>query len=378
MGSTAFVYDDVLTRHVLRDDHVMVPTRLRYTYELLELLGAFQIDDALLVAPEPATIAALTGFHTPEYVEAVAAFGRGERLAEASKYNFSDHGDNPVFSGVYDAAVWSTGASLTAAELLLSGRCEAAANFSGGLHHAMPGYASGFCTFNDPVIAINRLLQEGLRVAYVDIDCHHGDGVQYAFYETDRVLTISLHESGQYLFPGTGAPSEAGLGGGRGFAVNVPLYPYTDDETYLWAFRETVPPLIEAFRPDALVTQLGIDTHFDDPITHLQLTVQGFAEAVRELGRLSPGRWLALGGGGYDISAVIRAWTSAYGVMLGRDGPDQVPDAYEGLYGIKRLADPNPPDIEPGIRAEARRYAEATVGEVRRLVFPAHGLSAMA
>jgi acetoin utilization protein AcuC len=376
--TAAFVYDDLLTRHVLRDDHVMVPTRLRYTYELLEAMGAFQLENALLVPPERATVAAVASFHTPEYVDAVEAFGRGDRLGEASRYGFSDHGDNPVYPGVYDAAIWSTGASVTAAQLLLDGRCEVAANFSGGLHHAMPDHASGFCTFNDPVIAINHLLQRGLRVAYVDIDCHHGDGVQHAFYETDRVLTISIHESGQYLFPGTGSVDEVGIGAGRGFSVNVPLYPNTGDGVYLWALREVVPPLIGAFKPDALVTQLGIDTHFQDPITHLQLTVQGYTEAVRELARLSPGRWLALGGGGYDIPAVIRAWTSAFWVMLDREPPDQVPDAYAGLRGVTRLTDPGSPTVDPGVEQEARRHAEATVARLRRLVFPAHGLSGMA
>jgi acetoin utilization protein AcuC len=205
---------------------------------------------------------------------------------------------------MYEAAAWSTGASMRAVETLLSGDADVAVNFSGGLHHAMPGYASGFCIFNDPVIAIKALTQRGFKVAYVDIDCHHGDGVQHAFYDTDQVLTISIHESGRFLFPGTGFPEELGTGK---------------------ALREVVPPLVSHFRPDILVTQLGIDTHYRDPLTHLALTVQGFGLAVEELGKLSPGKWLALGGGGYDISAVTRGWTIAYGRMLGREWPEQVP-----------------------------------------------------
>ena len=374
MRQAAFVYDEVLAGHTLREDHVLLPTRLRHTYELLEAFGAFGLDNALLVPPRQATSDEVLGFHRAEYVEAVQAFSRGQRLQDASQFNFSETGDNPVFPGMYEAALWSTGASLTAAQLLVEGRCQAAANFSGGLHHAMPGYASGFCVFNDPVIAIQRLLKQGWRVAYVDIDCHHGDGVQSAFYDTDRVLTISLHESGQFLFPGTGLPEETGVGQGRGYAVNVPLYPYTDDTVYQWAFQEVVPPLLSAFQPDVLVTQLGIDTHFQDPITHLQLTVQGYTEVVAELARLSPGRWLALGGGGYDVPAVIRGWAAAYGIMLGQRWPQQLPGTFQERYGLKELYDSEPPRVDPGLQGEARRYAEQSVTQVRRHVFPAHGL----
>ncbi|MBI4233927.1 MAG: acetoin utilization protein AcuC, partial [Chloroflexi bacterium] len=287
-------------------------------------------------------------------------------------------GDNPVFPGMYEASLWSAGASLRAAELVAEGEVEVAANFAGGLHHAMPDHASGFCIFNDPVIAIHYLLGRGFRVAYVDADCHHGDGVQFAFYDTDRVLTISLHESGQYLFPGTGVPTEVGVGRGKGYSVNVPLYPYTDDEVYQWAFQQVVPPLVRAYRPDVLITQLGIDTHFQDPITHLQLTVQGLAWAVEELARLSPGRWLALGGGGYDVGAVIRGWTLAFGVMMERAWPDAIPPSFQEKHGLTALRDAQGPRIDPGVRQEARQYAERSVAEVRRLIFPGFGLSALA
>ena len=206
----AFVYHDRLSRHVLRDDHVMVPTRLRYTYELLEAYGAFEMPNAILVEPRQASEEDVVSLHTREYVDGVRGLSRGDGYHSAAAYGFSDHGDNPVYFGMYEAALWSTGASLTAAEMLADGRAEVAFNCSGGLHHAMPGRASGFCIFNDPVIAINLLLERGLRVAYVDIDAHHGDGVQLAFYDSDRVLTVSMHESGAYLFPGTGIVEEMG------------------------------------------------------------------------------------------------------------------------------------------------------------------------
>ena len=377
MRRTAFVYDDTLTRHVLRQDHPLIPRRLRLAYDLLQGLNAFDLDNASLVAPRPATVDELVGFHAPEYVAAVEAFGRGEQLEHAPRFNFSGYGDNPVFPGMYDAALLSTGASVRAADLLVDGSVEAAASFAGGLHHAMAGHASGFCVFNDPVIAIQRFLKEGWRVAYVDVDCHHGDGVQAAFYDTDQVLTISLHESGEYLFPGTGFVGEAGTGRGQGYSVNLPLHPFTDDEVYLWAFQEVVPPLLDAFRADALVTQLGIDTHFQDPLTHVRLTVQGYLRVVAELGSLSRGRWLALGGGGYNLGAVARGWAGAYGVMLEHPWPEELPAAFRDQYGIDRLSD-DPPPMAPEVLREARRYAEVSVSQLKRLVFPYHGLSGAA
>ena len=371
--NAAFIYHDRLSRHVLREDHVMVPTRLRYTYELLESYGAFELANAMLVEPRQATVEELLTFHTGEYVEAVRGLSGGEVRQDAASYGFSDHGDNPVYPGMYEAALWSTGASLTAAEMLADGRADVAFNCSGGLHHAMSSRASGFCIFNDPVIAINVLLERGLRVAYVDIDAHHGDGVQSAFYDSDRVLTVSMHESGAYLFPGTGFVEEVGEGRGRGFSVNVPLFPYTGDETYLWALRAAVIPLVEAFKPDVLATQLGMDPYFRDPITHLGLTVQGHARMVEELGRLCP-RWLAFGGGGYDLSAVARGWTLDFGVMLETEWPDEIPESYRERYGLTALRDAQGPSVDAAMLENGRRFAERTVGEIQRLIFPAHGL----
>ncbi len=373
-GAAAFVYDDRLTRHVLSDTHVFVPARLRYTYELLNAFGAFDLDNAQLSVPRQASVDELLSFHTAEYVDAVSAISRGQRLSDAATYGFSPGGDNPIYANMYDSALWTTGASLTAADELLSGRCAVAVNFSGGLHHAMPNHASGFCIFDDPVVAIKHMTAAGARVAYVDIDCHHGDGVQAGFYATDQVLTISLHESGEFLFPGTGFTHETGVGAGRGYAVNVPFFPNTDDDTYLWAFREVVPPLVTAFKPDVLVTQLGIDTHVLDPITHLRLTVQGYTRVVEELAQLSPGKWLALGGGGYNISAVMRAWTRAYGVMLGHQWPEAAPESFASDYDVSRLDDPEQQPLPPDIAEQVRKYAENSVAEVKRNVFPSHGL----
>ena len=368
----AFVYNDILSRHRLSETHPLKPARLRYTYDLLQSYGAFDAPNTKLVKPRPATEEEILRFHTRPYLEAVQGLGRGDDSVNAAEFHFGP-GDNPVFDGMYEAAGLSTGASIKAAELLAEGEADAALSISGGLHHAMPGYASGFCIFNDPVLAIMELVRRGMRVAYVDIDCHHGDGVQHAFYDTDEVLTISLHESGEFLFPGTGFTEETGTGAGRGYSVNVPLYPYTTDEVYLWAFREIVPPLLQAFRPDALVTQLGIDSHFQDPITHLALTVQGFGEAVSEFRRLQP-KWLALGGGGYDLQTVARAWALAFGIMSGLELPDAIPPSYGQNHGVSTLPDVEEPPVTDSVRKEARTFAESSVQAVQHLVFPTHGL----
>ena len=373
---TAFVYGDQLSRHVLAESHPMRPERLRYTYELLDAYGAFDDRDSLLVEPRAATAAEVMWHHTAEYVQAVRALGDGDRSVNPADHNFGP-GDNPAYEGIFDASTLSTGAALVAAEMLAAGKVDAAFSISGGLHHAMPNYAYGFCVFNDPVIAIKRLLAEDMKVAYIDVDCHHGDGVQYAFYDTSQVLTISLHESGAFLFPGTGFTQETGAGLGRGHAVNLPLFPYTTDEVYLWAFREVVPRLLDAFRPDVLVTQLGIDTHYRDPLTHLALTVQGFAEAVAEIGKLAPRKWLALGGGGYDLHAVARAWTLAYGVISRQEFPADIPESYRDAYGVESLPDVDVPPLDGASAEDARSFAEASVQSVQRLIFPAHGINAV-
>ena len=222
------------------------------------------------------------------------------------------------------------------------------------------------------MIAIEYLRKRGLRACYVDIDCHHGDGVQAAYYDTDAVITISLHESVRYLFPGTGEAEEAG-GKGRGYSVNVPLASYTGDEVFAWAFNQVVPPLVQAFKPDVLVTQLGIDTHFNDPITHLQMTVEGYRAVVRALGLLAP-KWVVLGGGGYDISALARGWSLDYGIMMGVHWPDAIPQEYQRAYGLASLRDGAAPVLSAEVLARTRSFAEASVSKVRELVFPHHGI----
>ena len=374
MSRAAFVYDPVMSAHVLRQDHVFRPSRLQLTFELLESYGAFRHESSLLTHPRLATDSELLSFHTPDYLEVVKALSQGRQDVDAARYNFSESGDNPPYPGMFEASALAVGASLVAADMLTSGEAEIAFNISGGLHHAAPAMASGFCVFNDAVIAIKRMLDLSLRVAYVDIDAHHGDGVQDAFYADSRVLTISLHESGRYLFPGAGEATDIGEGEGKGYAVNLPLAPGTDDDVYLKVFRELVHPLVAAFHPDVLVSQLGVDTHYQDPLTHLQLTTGGYMRVLEVIKGLSPGRWLALGGGGYDMSAVARNWTLAYGVMLGEEWPDEVPMKFRERYGIDKLRDHEGPPLDLRAKERASRFAAEGLQTVKKLVFPIHGL----
>ena len=369
----AYVYDDSLSRHVLSDRHPMRPVRLQYTNALLRGYGAFEDPGALVVAPRPATEEELLTFHEDWYVEMVRRLSDGEEMSGATRFGFSQTGDNPIYRGMYEAALLATGTSVQAAELVADGTVSAAFAPAGGLHHAASGHASGFCIFNDPVVAINVLRKRGLRVAYVDIDAHHGDGVQNAFYAVDDVLTISMHESGRWLFPGTGEVSELGEGTGRGYSVNLPLFPYTSDEVFLEAFEAIVPPMVRAFAPDIIATQLGVDAYVHDPLTHLALTTHGYVAAVERLGALGY-PWLAFGGGGYDLDAVPRCWTMAYGVMLGRQWPDELPAGSEGFLESGRLRD-GEVTIEEDVRSQTRDFAQEQVAEIKRLIFPLHGIA---
>ncbi|MFH1091038.1 MAG: acetoin utilization protein AcuC, partial [Pseudomonadota bacterium] len=245
-------------------------------------------------------------------------------------------------------------------------------NMAGGLHHAMSRRASGFCYVNDIVVAIEELLKRGLRVAYVDVDAHHGDGVQAAFYDTDRVLTISLHQHGHTLFPGTGFVFETGQGRGQGFSANLPLYPGTDDELFLRVFQGVVPDLVKAFEPDVLFTQLGVDTFRTDPLTNLCLTTNGFLAAVSILKELGL-PWVALGGGGYHLVNVARAWTLAWALMNDVELDDDLPRSFVDLirpqgYREERLRDE--PQASESCRAEAESAARQAVETVREIILP--------
>ncbi len=325
MTAAGFVWDPRLAAHAYREDHPLKPRRLIGVHDTLRDLGAFDRDGARVLAPREAARAEIERIHEPGYVDAVIR-ASAEPREDYSTWGMSPYGDTPPFADMHEASLLTTGATLVALEEVIAGRLHVAFNGAGGLHHAMPDRASGFCVYNDPAIACALLMDRGLRVAYVDIDAHHGDGVQAAFYGTDRVLTISLHETGRTLFPGTGFADERGTGAGAGYSVNVALPPGTDDDAYVRAFDAVVVPLVERYRPDVLVTQQGIDSHFADPLTHLQLSTRAREHCVGAFAAM-PYPWVATGGGGYDLDAVRRVWSMEFLIMLGVPIPDALRDA---------------------------------------------------
>ena len=326
-----FVWDPRVATHVYRDDHPLKPIRLVGVHDTLERLGAFAQDGARVLDPRAATRAEIERIHDSDYVEAVMQASR-EPDGDYTEWGLAAWGDTPPFDGMHDISLLTTGGTLTAMEEVIAGRLGVAFNGSGGLHHAMRRNASGFCIYNDPAIVCGLLADRGMKVAYVDIDAHHGDGVQAAFYDTDRVLTISLHQYGimpdfrRPFFPGTGTADERGRGKGAGYSINVALPAYTDGAAYVRAFDAVVPPLLERYRPDVLVTQQGIDSHFDDPLTNLMVSTQAREHVVRQFAT-TKAPWVAMGGGGYSLDAVRRTWSMEFLIMLGAPIPKQLHDA---------------------------------------------------
>ena len=328
----------VWSRDYLRYDfgeHPMTPIRLDLTISLAEQLGV--LDHLQAIEPTSADGAQLLTVHSADYLDAV------KQASSDPGYHGYGLGsdDNPVFPGMYEAAALIAGGSARAAAAVWQGQAQHAVNIAGGLHHAMRGSAAGFCVLNDVVLAIRTLLAQGAtKVAYVDIDVHHGDGVQAAFYDDPRVLTVSMHQDPRTLYPGTGLPSEVGHGAAEGTSVNVALPPATSDDGWLSAYSAVVPGVVRAFAPDVLVTQCGCDTHHEDPLADLALSVDGQRAAYAALHRLAHeaagGRWLALGGGGYGVlRCVPRTWTHLIAEVSGRpiDPATEIPQGW--IDGIR-------------------------------------------
>ncbi|GBC86246.1 Acetoin utilization protein AcuC [bacterium HR12] len=359
--------------------HPLRPERVLLTWDLIRACGLLELPSVEVLAGRSASDEEILLVHRPEFVEATRRAGHGE---EGPWHRFGyGPGDNPIFPNMHEAAAAVVGATLVAAEAVLEGRVAHAFNAAGGLHHAMPARASGFCVYNDPAAAIAWLLGRGVaRVAYVDVDAHHGDGVQAIFSRDPRVLTISLHESGEYLFPGTGFVEEFGEGEAAGTKVNVPLHPGTGDRAWLRAFEAIVPPLLRAFRPEILVTQLGCDTHATDPIAHLRLTTNAYRETARWLHALAHevagGRWVATGGGGYQWARVVpRAWTLSFAEMADAELPDPLPESFiEQVEFQIRAEIPTTFSEDPLPEREPDAEVEEVIHLVRRTIFPRFGL----
>jgi len=326
-------------RRLLRFDfgahHPFKIYRLGLTFDLIQAMGLHELPGVYMKTPRQATEAEAVGFHSQGYLETLRLASTGMWVPQLFVHGLTSS-DNPVFPDVYEWGMSVAGASIRCAREVLTGQAGRAFNMSGGLHHAMPSRASGFCHINDGVLAIQELVRHGRRVAYVDIDAHHGDGVQHAFYESPDVLTISIHQTGHTIFPGTGFADEIGKGAGRGYAINVPLLPGAGDEAYERAFEGAILPAIEAFGPDALVTQLGADAILGDVVANLRMSLRQFERCVVRLRDLGL-PWVALGGGGYDVGNVVRAWTMAWAVMCDHEAPNEVPQPWmtgASQYGV--------------------------------------------
>ncbi|CAN5385267.1 acetoin utilization protein AcuC [soil metagenome] len=384
------VWDQRFTAYDFGQGHPMHPIRLALTHRLSTELGLLDHDDVQVAGADPLDVAALSRIHTPDLIEAVQRLSTDPSAARG-QFGIGS-ADTPAFPGMHAASALACGATVAACDAVWSGAALHGVNIAGGLHHAMPGAASGFCVYNDIALGIDSLLRRGVeRVVYLDLDVHHGDGVERIFANDPRVLTISLHQSGRTLFPGTGFATDTGGASAPDSAVNVALPAGTDDAGWLRAFDAVVPALVKGFRPDVVVSQHGCDSHYRDPLAALNLTIEGMQAAyswVHDLAHQhSAGRWVALGGGGYELVDVVpRAWSHLIGIAAHRpinparatpirwrdwvqercavSAPMSMGDRFGAAIHYGSFNDGYDPD-DP---------VDAAIMATRRAVFPGHGL----
>jgi len=392
-GRACVVFDPTLTAYDFGVSHPMSPLRVDLTVRLARELGVLAPEEG--VGPGLPTVPApmadddlVATVHDREYIDAVKRAGKDPYVVIEERGLGTP--DNPTFEGMHEASAHIVGATVEAARRVWTGDVLHAANISGGLHHAMPEKASGFCVYNDVAVGIRWLLDQGAeKIAYVDVDVHHGDGVEAIFYDDPRVLTISLHETGQMLFPGTGFPSDTGGPGAEGSAANVALPPGTSDAGWLRAFHAVVPPLVREFAPEVLVTQHGCDSHIEDPLAHMMLTVDGQRAAYLALHDLAhevcDGRWLVTGGGGYAVVDVVpRAWTHLLAIVGGAplDPRTETPEGWRahvqqllGRTGPFRMTDGRSPAYRDWAEGyDPSVWLDRAINATREAVFPLNGL----
>ena len=388
--SVLVVWSEQLLQYDWGATHPMAPGRLALTMALATDLGLLTRPGVRLSAPSTASDRDLERIHDPEYIAAVRLAPLRSSDAPLAEIGLGGQ-DNPIFEGMHRSSALIAGGSVDAARAVRHGAAQHSINLAGGLHHAMRTRASGFCVYNDVAIAIAWLLADGVRrVAYVDLDAHHGDGVEAAFYDDPRVLTISVHESGYSAFPGTGFPQDIGGPRALGSAVNVALPPRTADAGWLRALHAVVPPLVRAFAPEVLVTQLGCDSHRLDPLATLAITVDAHRLSYATLHALAhevtQGRWIALGGGGYStVQVVPRSWTHLLAEITGAglDTGMATPAAWRDL--VRRQTGRSAPEVfTDGVQPKYRPWdagegdvedpIDRAIAAARRAVFPEHGL----
>ncbi|MFV0463406.1 MAG: acetoin utilization protein AcuC [Nostocoides sp.] len=390
MGPTQVVWDESFTAYNFGPGHPMGPARLDLTARLSQALGV--LDGLTLLSPAIATDEVLATVHDLAYIAAVKRASDDPSRADPSRGLGTE--DDPAFQGMHEASARIAEGTRSIAEAVWTGQSEHAVNFCGGMHHATPEMASGFCIYNDIAVGIQWLLDHGAtRVAYVDVDVHHGDGVERIFWDDPRVLTISVHENGRVLFPGTGWPNETGGPRAVGSSVNIPLPPGTGDSAWLRAINSVIVPVVRSFEPQILVSQHGCDTHLDDPLAHMAITVDAQRYAAETMHRLahevSGGKWIALGGGGYELVNVVpRSWTHLTAIAAHKpiDVLTEVPAQWRehvqtvhGRTGPTRMGDLPAESLPIWVQPWSMGYnpessTDRAILAVREAVFPQHGL----
>ncbi len=331
--NAVFVYSPDQLDYSFSDTHPFNQKRIVLTVDLLKKIG--KLDKGDMITPRMATDEELGLFHNQKFIDIVKQAGAGKVGEEIGDMYGIGTEDTPIFPNMHEASAMLVGGTLTAVDEVMTGRSRYALNLGGGLHHGFSGKASGFCVYNDSAVAIKYIQKKyGARVLYVDTDAHHGDGVQWGFYDDPDVCTLSIHETGRYLFPGTGNYTERGTGKGYGTSFNFPIDAFTEDDSFLDIYRAAIDEVAQFFKPDVILTQNGADAHYFDPLTHLYGTMNIYREIPRLARMIAEqhcnGRWIAVGGGGYDIWRVVpRAWAHIWLTMTGSESPTgALPEAW--------------------------------------------------
>jgi acetoin utilization protein AcuC len=378
MRRSAFIHSPGIEKYSYPEDSPFKTERAGRTRHVLYTMGLLSGEGLSEVPPKPADRKTLKKFHTARYLHALKKAEKGQWDLEALRMGLGTT-DCPIFRGMYDYAALAAGATLVGAELILSGEADVAFNPSGGYHHAFPEKAAGFCYINDNALACIVLAEAGKRVLYLDVDVHCGDGVAYAFYGRSDVMTISLHENPKMLFPGTGFEDEIGEGEGRGYCVNLPLPAGTFDRAYIYAFDSIAVPLIKAYNPDVIVFELGADTLAGDPLAHLYLTNNTYADIIERLLRFNK-PILMTGGGGYNVENTVRAWARAWTVLSGQDIAHGLEAAVGGVMLQSTDWQGGLRDRELPVTGQQQETVftaiDASIETIQAKIFPLHGLRA--
>jgi len=368
---SAFIYSQKFNEFKAYKGHPWLFDRSEVTYQLCKKLDLFDHDSTKIHAPKPADTEALLSFHTKKYISLLRKANNGSSNEKWLRYGLGTT-ECPVFKGVYDYSALAAGATLLGTELIDQGKADVVFSPTGGFHHAGKDFAAGFCYVNDVVLAIQKWLRRRKRVLYIDIDAHHGDQVQAAFYNTSKVLTISFHESGHTLFPfNTGFENEIGRGRGKGYSINIPLPENTSDPEFLWAFNKIFSPVARTFQPDVVVAVLGADVLFSDPFSSLQLTNISVSQALQSILEASP-KLLALGGGGYIRDNIARTWTLAWAIMNHLGPSEEDSAAFGGVFwgdGLSSLKD-RPLFLPDNLKKKTKKEIQRVVHAVERDIFP--------